>query len=634
VRKPNSFFAELKRRNVIRMGGLYLVGAWLLIQIAETLLPIFHTPDWVLQALVVLLALGFLPALVLSWVFEITPEGIKRDAGDAVAVDANRLRTAKRLDLLTLMGVVALFAFIAADRYWPQQPAAPADATDARSTPTDSAAAVPTAANSPTKPAVVEKSIAVLPFVNMSADADNEYFSDGIAEEILNALTQVRDLKVAGRTSSFQFKGRNEDLTAIGAALGVAHVLEGSVRKQGNQVRITAQLIHVSDGFHLWSDTYDGELSDIFELQERIARAITDELEVILQGDQQKRLVPVATESPEAYALFLQASAIFNRREGERFAAAIEMLERALRMDPDFARAHARLGALYGIAPQYADADLNRSIAASIEHANAAIALDPNLAEAYAVLGQSQGAVRQFLAQRQSYERALSIDPDDVLSNFWMGTDLISAGYLQLGDTYLDRALAVDPLLPNGLMWRGARHAFSGDLEKGERLLRRADEFGLRNVGLGVSYLEQKLGNQREAAVQLARGLEVFMSAFPPGAPKAVAEGSFGDATQRAAALRMIDDYLSADPEAVAGAVPYALIRLGESKRALEVMLQGPTDSDPLLFFLLWSPLGAEARKLPEFPAFARDIGLTRLWDAYGPPDTCRKHADGSYTCE
>ncbi len=632
-----SLIAELKRRNVIRMAGLYLVGAWLIVQVAETLLPLYDTPGWVLKSLILLLALGFIPALVFSWVFELTPDGLKRD-GDVTPGQSIAPRTARRMDQLTLAGVLVLLAVIAADRFWPRNTppmtdaGIPAVVSATAGEGADADAARATAA--PVAPTVSSKSIAVLPFADLSPERDQEYFSDGMSEEILNALAQVKDLKVAGRTSSFYFKGKDQNLQAIGSALGVAHILEGSVRKQGDRVRITAQLIQVADGFHLWSETYDGDLSDVFELQERIARAITDKLQVILQGDQEQRLVPVATESAEAYALYLQATAIFNRREGPKFADAIGMLEEALRLDPKFARAHARLGALHALAPQYASADLNLSIAAASEHANAAMALNPNLAEAHAVLAQSQVNARQYIASRASYERALSIDPDDVLTNFWMATNLISTGYLERGDELLDHVLAIDPLLPNALMWRGTRHVFTGDSGEGERMLRRADELGISNVGVGLTHLEEQRGNTPEAIEQLARGLKVFMSAFPTGASRIVAEGTFGNAPQRAAAVRMIEDYLARNPAVIAGAAPYALIRLGQPQRAFEVMVDAPTDSDAVVYFLLWSPQGAEARKLPEFSQFARDVGLAAAWDALGPPDTCRKQAGGEYHCD
>src|SRR5690606_26096438 len=222
--------------------------------------------------------------------------------------------------------------------------------------------------------------------------------------------------------------------------------------------------------------------------------------------------------------------------------------------------------------PQYAGANLHQSVAAALKHADAAIALDPNLAEAYAVRAQGQSSVRQFVAEHEAYSRALAAEPDDVLTNFWFGSSLVSWGYLKRGDAALERALTIDPLLPNALMWRGARHVFAGELREGEQLLRRADAFGISNVGLGLAHLAEEQGDTVEATAQLARGLEVFMSAFPSGASKLVAEGSFGDTAKRAAALRMIEDYLAGDPEVIAGAAPYALMRLGEPARSLEVM--------------------------------------------------------------
>ena len=647
-----SFFTELRRRNVIRMAGLYLVGAWLIVQVAETVLPAFDVPGWVLRALIILLAIGFLPSLLFSWVFELTPEGLKRES----EIDRSRSivdHTARKLDIAVIVLLLAVGALLgwnvlvrpdAASRQGvSSRDGAQLASTEGASAPPSSpdgsgtiAAAhdVDSAPTSPPAMAENTKSIAVLPFTDLSPEGDQEYFSDGISEEILNALAKVRDLKVAGRTSSFAFKGRNEDLRAIGKTLGVANILEGSVRKQGERVRITAQLIQVDDGFHLWSETYDGDLSDIFELQENIARAITDNLKVILQGDQKQRLVPVATDNAEAYGLYLQASAVFNRREGSRFAEAIGMLDQALRLDPKFARAHARMGALQILAPQYAGADLDRSIADASEHAAQAIALDPGLAEAYAVKAQCESSVRNFIGEHAAYQKALSADPDDVLSNFWLGSSLVAWGYLKQGDERLDRVLSIDPLLPNALMWRGARHVFAGELEQGEVLLRRADSFGISNVGLGLAHLAEERSERDAAVNEMARGLQVFMSAFPPDAARIVAEGSFGTDAQRAAAVHMVEDYLAGDHAFIAGAAPYALIRLGEPARALEVMARAPTDADPLVYFLLWSPAGRQARRLPGFGRFADEVGLTRLWDALGAPDLCRKQGDGGYVCE
>ena len=256
---------ELKRRNVIRMAGLYLVGSWLIVQVAGTLLPMFGAPDWVARSLVLVLAIGFLPALAFAWIFELTPEGLKRD--EAVPAEASIApQTARRMDRLIIVVLLLALGYFALDKFVlaPKRDAMVA-------APPAQAAVVPPAEAA--APALGRQSIAVLPFADLSPTQDQAYFSDGMAEEILNALAQVKGLKVAGRTSSFQYKGRNEDLRAIGRALGVAHILEGSVRKQGERVRITAQLIQASDGSHLRSEPYDGDLRDVFGLQENIARS-------------------------------------------------------------------------------------------------------------------------------------------------------------------------------------------------------------------------------------------------------------------------------------------------------------------------------------------------------------------------
>jgi len=233
-----------------------------------------------------------------------------------------------------------------------------------------------------------------------------------MAEEILNALAKIDALKVAGRTSSFYFKGKNESIQTIGRLLGVAHVLEGSVRKQGDRVRITAQLIEVEGGFRLWSEDYDGELNDVFELQEQIARSITDALRVVLDADQQRRLVPKVTELPEAYALFLQATAIFNRRDSRRFLRGIEQLEEAVTIDPAYARAHARLASMYAIASEYTPIDLDKALSGAREHAGIAIALDATMAEPHAAMARVHGAQRHNVDELAAFERALKLEPN------------------------------------------------------------------------------------------------------------------------------------------------------------------------------------------------------------------------------
>ena len=618
--------AELRRRNVIRMAGLYLVGAWLITQVADTVLPMFGAPEWLPRSIVILLAIGFIPALVFSWVFELTAVGLKRDA-DVRPEESISAKTARRMEHLIVVVLLLAVGYFCFDRFVlaPRREAALVE--DATRTLTHKAAQQQQSENA--------KSIAVLAFTDLSPDKDQEYFSDGIAEEILNALVKVKDLKVAGRTSSFSFKGKNEDLRTVGKALGVAHVLEGSVRKQGDRVRITAQLIRTKDGFHLWSETYDGDLQDVFVLQERIAQAITGKLQVILQGDQKTRLVQAGTRNTEAYGLYLKATAIFNRREGARFAEAIGFLDKAIRLDPQYARAHSRLAALYVINGNYSgSASFATSLAKVEAHARRATELDPSLAEPHAALGLALNERRRFLESRETLARALRLDPGDVTANFWQAAQLINTGYFREGNAALDRTLALDPLMPNALLWRGRNYVFDGDLENGERLLRQAAEVGHVFVGIGQAKLDMARGDRQAAIKSMTKGFAgYFASEFPPEAPAIFARSIYGDAKAKQQAMALIDAYLATKPEHVAGVVPYVLLRSGEVARGLAVIQDRPASNDAVVFSEMFRR-NSEIKGAPEFPEFARRTGLAALWDKVGAPDHCRKNDRGDYVCE
>ncbi len=626
VTQPMNFFAELRRRNVIRMAGLYLVGAWLITQVTGTVLPMFDAPAWLPRSVVLLLAIGFIPALIFAWVFELTPQGLKRDAevSPEQSVAPQTARKMERMFLLLLVVALAMFAF---DKFLlaPKREASlVADATQAVIETTALQDAVSGG-----------KSIAVLAFENMSADKENEYFSDGIAEEILNSLSKIKTLKVAGRTSSFSFKGKHEDLRGIGKALGVAHILEGSVRKQGDRVRVTAQLIRSEDGIHLWSETYDGDLQDVFALQESIARAITNELDIVLNGQQATRLVNAGTTNAEAYALYLQATSIFNRRDGDHFPEAIEALLAATRLDPQYARAYSRLSALYAVLPSYTDADVGETHAKVVQYAQAASALDPTLAEPYAALGFSYGKFPgKLLDQFQALERALELEPDDVTTNFWYGLALIKAGYEVRGIERLDRTLTLDPMLPNALRWRGNMFILSGDMVRAEQVVRRARDLGLRTSDFTLSKIVGASGDGVAAVALWTTGTKSTMRGFSDEDRTRIAEGIYGEALARQRALALIDAYLAQPHEHVSQLVFEALFYLQQPVRALEVLrTQQITDtSDP--FALLWSPDGRTMRSAPGFAAFARDFGFVDVWDKYGAPETCKKIGPGDYACE
>jgi len=311
-----TFFDELKRRNVFRVGIAYAIATWVLLQITEVITPILGLPDWAPKLIFVILAVGFVPALIFAWAYELTPEGLKKEK-DVDRSESITHHTGRKLDFAIIAVLVLAVGLLLADRYTGQP------VSDSQQ--------------------MVKKSIAVLPFVNISSDKEQEYFSDGITEEILNSLASVKELKVAGRTSSFAFKGQNQDLRRIGELLGVDHILEGSVRKSGTTVRITAQLIQVEDGFHLWSDTYDRELTDVFAIQDEIASEILIQLKAQLLDEERPVLVSRRTD-PEVYDLYLLAKQRLYGRTRQTIELAVELLDQAIAKDPDYAPAFAQRG--------------------------------------------------------------------------------------------------------------------------------------------------------------------------------------------------------------------------------------------------------------------------------------------------
>ncbi|MBP6077494.1 MAG: hypothetical protein KA505_01625 [Xanthomonadales bacterium] len=359
-----SFLAELRRRNVIRMAGLYLVGAWLVTQVAATVLPLFDAPEWMARSVVVLLAIGFVPALVIAWVFELTPEGLKRDAevapGQSIAP-----QTARRMDRMLLLVMALALGYFAFDKFVlsarPQAPVAAADSP-----------ALPAATTTTGKDIV--RGVAVLPFDNLSPDPDNAFFAGGIHEEVLTKLSRIGELRVISRTSMERIAKEGLEVSAISQRLGVSHVLEGSVRRAGDQVRVTVQLIDAATDNHVWAENYDRKLDDVFAIQSEIAIAIAGQLEISLSPKVQANLGDRPTKNQVAYDLYLRA--IEERRVwrgAATFPVMIALLEPAVAADPDFLQARMRLADAYGRMywfgedPDNRFVDLARNLVADIE---------------------------------------------------------------------------------------------------------------------------------------------------------------------------------------------------------------------------------------------------------------------------
>jgi TolB-like protein len=617
------WIGELRRRNVFRMAGLYLVGAWLIVQVAGTVLPMFDAPAWLPRSVVILLAIGFVPALAFSWVFELTPEGLRRD-GEVPAGQSIAPQTGRRMDRMIIVALLLAVAYFGFDKF-----------VLSRAADEPSAAAVAQPAANAT-PAAPEKSIAVMAFADLSPGGDQAYFSDGMSEAILSALSQVPGLRVAGRSSSFHFRGRNADAREIGRALGVAHILEGSVRKQDDRVRISAQLVRTSDGIQLWSETFDGELNDVFELQDQIARAITGQLQLVLEGGAQARLVPVMTDNPDAYQLYLQATSIFDRRDFARFPEAIAALRRAVELDPRFARAYSRLAAIEVVVSSYGDRDVAESHELVLRAANAALALDPNLAEPWAAIGLSHGKLRGgFLAQREAFERAIALDPDDVTTNFWYGLSLCMTGYGERGRQFIEHALEVDPRMPNVVRWRGILYLHAGDTLRAEQYVSRARSDGLLVASRELADIAHRRGDVEGAVRLWPDGARAWLASLPAGSAEVLGAGMYGnDPAARQRALALLEDFLESDRRQVPGVLLLALVKLGEPARALEVGLEHGVGDFSDFSVLTWSPAGRPIRQLPEFPGFLREMGYYELWDKYGPPDVCQRVAMGEYRCD
>jgi TolB-like protein/Tfp pilus assembly protein PilF len=421
-----SFFTELKRRNVFRVGIAYLIGAWLLAQIADLLIDNIGAPDWVMKSLFVALALGFFLSLFFAWAFEMTPEGVKRES-DVDRSQSITQTTGHKLNRTIMFVLVLALGYIAWDKL---------------STPGGTQPEVTVTAEQQ----AIDKSIAVLPFVNMSADADNEYFSDGLSEELLNLLAKVDGLKVAARTSSFKFKNSEADISEIGNQLNVATVLEGSVRKSGNQARITAQLIKVDDGFHLWSETYDRELDNIFAVQDEIAKAIVEALKLPLLGHDAQPLASTSAKNFAAYDLYLLGRHEARQYSEQSFKRANEYYLASLENDPSFAPAYGGLADSYIYLADYGDLPQGEAQNLARIATEKALAINPDSTEAHASMGLLLNNLGHYHEAETHFQQALQINPNSVNALIWYRNCLNSLFRSTEAMSMLDRAMSVDPL--------------------------------------------------------------------------------------------------------------------------------------------------------------------------------------------
>lgn len=571
------FLSRLRERKLVHWAVAYLAGAWLVLQVLDLLASPFAWPALVLRAATVLLAIGFLAVLVLAWYHG--ERGAQRVSG---------------VELLMLIGILAI--------------AAAATSLVARGS---ERAAAPTEATAPAAEAPVAEqgSIAVLPFADMSEARDQEYFADGLAEELLNVLAQLPELRVASRTSAFAFKGTQVPIDSIAKALHVAYVLEGSVRNDGGRLRITAQLIDARDGYHVWSERYDREAGSVFAVQDEIARAIVNALQLRLGGE--RAGAPLAVEEtgdPEAHALVLQASQLIRQGEREPLARAVALLEQAIGRDPRYARAHATLANAY-IVQEYHRWGPREALGESARAAaDRALALDPGLAEAHFALGLLALDYRQDLrAAAGHFRRGIEANPGAAQIHSQLGWVLALIGDTAGAVAAGRRAVALDPLSAGAHNNLGGVYAYTGQPQRAIEAYR---------ASLALSYSSATIANLAIAQAglgQLEDALETIDGAYrlAPDEQFVLAGKIYVLARlgRRADAERLLRD-LAAQPEPSPYLLATAYAGLGERDRVLELLERSVAEKDPYALDLGVDPVLAEYREEPRVRNLLAKMGL------------------------
>ena len=658
-----SLLGELKRRNVVRVAVLYVVSSWVILQIIETFGSLLELPGWVGRLALLALGLGLPVALGISWAYELTPEGLKRDSSVPPS-ESQRHDNARRLNVVTLVVAALAIATVALDRFLPagdgHRPAADVHADVAEGAAKSSAPAATSAAILPTT------GIAVLPFTNMSSDGEQDFFSDGVTEEILNLLANVDGLKVTSRTSSFSFKGQTVDLPTIARKLGVSHVVEGSVRRAGDRVRVTAQLIDVASDTHLWSETYERKLDDVFAIQADIAGHIARALKITLGADDLALIGKPPTADMESWQQFLQARyKLRNRRTAADLDDVLNLVDAAIARDPNFARAHSLRALALLLRPSWQQGQVafeaqrsNRPAgqetrereatwSEALVSANRALALDPGLGEPYAVRALHAQAHNLYADAYRNFREAVARAPSDPEIHNWYGGFLLDTGYLQAGWAERQRAGELDPLSPLIAWHLGYSALVMGRPDVIEAYTEKARENGWE----GPEPVALEGGGASERG-DFDRAERLWIKAFPDRAEqiqmsvKAMKSRHVDSATASMLATlapygppgiaRFAVQALSRDVEGslatIQGTLDPASLRKADGSGG-PVRSRGGDGIGSVLRADWWMPESAATRRDPRFAAIMHDIGLVDFWREFGWPDKC-KPVESGVQCE
>ena len=551
---PKKFFAEVKRRNVYKVAAAYGVVAWLLTEIATQVLPFFEIPNWGVRLIVLAIIIGFPIALVIAWAFELTPEGLKRTEIADAEFPLGRSPKRAWIFIVTIAGAISVGLFFLG-RY-----------TTSRTLSTEQGQPPASAGSLP------QKSIAVLPFDNLSRDPDNAYFAEGIQDEILTRLAKVADLKVISRTSTQKYKSAPDNLRDIAKQLGVLNILEGSVQRAADQVRVTVQLINATTDAHLWAETYDRKLTDIFAVESDIAKTIADTLHAKLTGSEKSAIAKRPTADTEAYELYLKGRFFWNKRTGPDLRKAIAYFNQAIAKDPNYALAYAGLADAYVLLPPYGAASALESFPQAEAAAKKALELDDALAEAHTSLAQVLVSYDfDFEGSTREFERAITLNPNYATAHHWYGSGPpLSLGEFDRAIAELKRAQQLDPLslIINADLGSGfvTARRYDDAIAQLRKTIEMDPHFYYAHWNLGEA-LELK-GKLREAFAEYKKAAELNDDPLVLSLV-AQAEAKLG---QRDDARKMLEQLEQLATRRYVGNYAFALVHiaLGEKEKAIE----------------------------------------------------------------
>ena len=581
-----SFFAELKRRNVYKVAVAYIVAGWALSQGIAQVFPVFDIPNWIIRLIVLLIIIGLPIALVLAWMFELTPQGIKRtETADAMPGTAQRKKHA--WIYIVVIGALLSIGLFFLGRY-----------TAKTGTPQQSEAAT-----------FFNKSIAVLPFDNLSRDPDNAYFCEGVQDEILTRLAKVADLKVISRTSTQHFKSAPDNLPEIAKKLGVMHIVEGSVQKASDQVRVNVQLINAMTDAHLWADTYDRKLTDIFAVESEIAKTIAETLQAKLTGSEKTAMAKEPTVNTEAYELYHKGRFFWNKWTGPDLRKAIDYFEQAIAKDPNYALAYVGLADSYLLLPNYGSASSKESLPPARAAAKKALELDDSLAEAHASLGLLATIELDLDRATSELARAVQLKPNYATAHHWFALSLMTLGRLDPAIAEGKRAIELDPLssiINADFCWIYlCAHRYDEAEAQARKTLEMDPRFFLAHYYLGAAL--QLKGHLSEAIAEFQKASE---SNNDPYSLAALGQ-AYARNGQKEEALKILAR-LTEDAKS-RYAAPYAMalinLGLGEKERAIDELERAYAEGETnYLFVIKVDPLLDELRGNPRFEALVQKV--------------------------